>query len=76
MTLSSVLYWLPSQVLFFYVEEQKIVRWFQIMRIWRVINQLKATVIMHSSHNCNNRIVCGSIVPVNQDSLLQFSRLF
>ena len=43
---------LPSQVVF-YVGEQKIVRWCQIRRIWRVINQLQATVV-HSSH-CNHR---------------------
>ena len=49
-------------------------RWCQIRRIWRVINQFKATV-MHSSH-CNHRLVCRSIVLVKRDSLRQFSRLF
>ena len=56
------------------VAEQKIVRWCQIRRIWRVINQFKATVT-HSSH-CNHIRVCRSIVLVKQDSLHQFSRPF
>ena len=58
---------------FFHVGEQNIVRWCQIRRIWRVINQFKATV-MHSSH-CNHRLVCRSIVLVKQNSLHLFSRL-
>ena len=49
---------------FFHVGEQKIVRWCQIRRIWRVINQFIAT-ITHSSH-CNHRLL------VKQDSLRQF----
>ena len=57
---------LPNQV-FFYVGEQKIVRWCQIRRIWRAINQFKATVT-HKSHY-NHRFVCRSIVLVKQDSL-------
>ena len=40
---------LPSQVFFFHVGEQKIVRWCQIRRIWRVVYQFKAAVT-HSSH--------------------------
>ena len=52
---------LCSQV-FFHVGEQKIVKWCHIRRIWRVINQFKATV-MHSSH-CNHRLVYRSIVLV------------
>ena len=64
---------LPSWV-FFHVGGQKIVRWCQIRRIWRVNNQFKATVT-HSSH-CNHRLVCRSIVLVKQDSLRQFSRPF
>ena len=52
-TTSSIL--CPSQVLF-HVGEQKIVRWCQIRRIWKVINEFKATVT-HSSH-CNHRLVC------------------
>ena len=65
---------LPCQVFFHDVGEQKTVRWCQVRRIWRVINQFKATV-MHSSH-CNLRLVCRSIVMVKQDSFHQFSRLF
>ena len=61
---------LTSQV-FCHVGEQKIVRWCQIRRLWRVINQFKATV-MHSSH-CNHRLVCRSIVLVKQYCLRQFS---
>ena len=49
-------------------------RWCQIRRIWRVINQFKATV-MHSSH-CKHRLVCMSTVLVKQDSPHQFSRPF
>ena len=64
---------LPIQEIF-HVGEQKIVRWCQIRKIWRVINQFKATVT-HSSH-CNHILVCRSIVLVKQDSLRQFSRLF
>ena len=48
--------------------DHKIVRWSQIRRIWRMINQFKATV-MHSSH-CKHRLVYRSIVLVKQDSLL------
>ena len=33
---------LPSQVFFFHVGEQKIVRWCQIRRIWRVIKSSKS----------------------------------
>ena len=65
---------LPNQVCFCHVGEQKIVRWCQIRRLWRVINQFKAT-FMHNSH-CNHRLVCRSIVLVKQDSIHQFSRLF
>ena len=50
------------------------VRWCQIRRIWRVINQLKPTVT-YSSH-CNPKPVCRSIVLVKQDSLRQISRPF
>ena len=66
---------LHSQV-FFHVGEQKIVRWYQIRRIWIVMNQFKATV-MHISH-CSHRLVCRSIVLVlvKLDSLCQFSRPF
>ena len=56
-----------SQPSVFDVGEQKIVRWHQIRRIWRMINQIKATV-KHSSH-CNHRCGCRSIVLVKQDSL-------
>ena len=63
---------LPSRV-FFHVGEQKIVRWCQIWRIWR-INQVKATVT-HSSH-CNHRLLHRSIDLVKLDSLRQFSRSF
>ena len=49
-------------------------RWYQIRRLWRVINQFKATVT-HSSH-CKHRLVCRSIVLVKQDSLHQFARTF
>ena len=63
MTSSSIPILIPSQV-FFHLGKQ-------IRSIWRVINQLKATV-MHSSH-CNHRLVCRSIV---LDSLRQFSRPF
>ena len=62
---------LPSQELFFsgYGTEN---RWCQIRRIWRVINQFKATV-MNSSH-CKHRLVCMSTVLVlKQDSPHQFS---
>ena len=59
---------------FFHVGEQKIVRWCQIRKIWREINQFKA-IVMHSSH-CNHRLVCRSIVLVKQDSVHQFSRPF
>ena len=58
----------------FHVGEQKIIRWCQLWRIWRVINQCKATVT-HSSL-CNHRLVCRSIVLVKLDSLCQFSRPF
>ena len=50
------------------------VRWCQIRRIWRVINQFKATVT-HSSRR-NHRLVCRSIVLVKQDSLRHFFRPF
>ena len=60
---------LPSQV-FFHVGEHKIVRWCQIRRIYRVINQFKIT-FTHSSH-CNHRLACRSIVLVIQDSLRRF----
>ena len=63
-----------SQPRVFHIGEQKIVRWCQVRRIWRVINQFKATVL-HSSH-CNHRLMCRSIVLVKQDSLHQFSRPF
>ena len=46
---------LPSGV-FFHFGEQKTVRLCQIRRIWRVINQFKATVT-HSSH-CTHRLMC------------------
>ena len=59
-----------QSVVFFQVGEQKIVRWCQTRRIWKVINQFKAKVT-HSSH-CNHRLVCRSIVLVKQDSLCQF----
>ena len=59
-----------SQPSLFHDGEQKIVRWCQIRRIWRIINQFKAT-FTHSSH-CNHRLVCRSIVLVKQDSLRQF----
>ena len=64
---------LPSLV-FFHVGKHKIVRWCQIRRTQRLINQLKAT-FMHSSH-CNHRLVCRSIVLVIPDFLLQFFRPF
>ena len=54
---------LPSCV-FFHIGEQKISRWCQIRRIWRVINQFKATV-MHSSY-FNHRLVCRSIILANK----------
>ena len=70
MTSSPVRYCFPAKCCFFInIREQKIVRWCQIRKIWRVINQFKATV-MHSSH-CNHRLVCMSIVLVKQDSLRQ-----
>ena len=53
---------------------KKIVKWCQIRRKWKVINQFKATV-MHSSH-CNHWLVCRSSVLAKQDSLRQFSRSF
>ena len=59
---------------FFHVGEQKMVRWCEIRRIRREINQFKATVT-HSSH-CNHRLVCRNIIQVKQDSLRQFSRPF
>ena len=46
-TSSSVRYCFPAKKI--HVGEQKIVRWCQIRRIWREINQFKATV-RHSSH--------------------------
>ena len=72
-TSSSVRYCFPAFGLevFFHVGEQKKVRWYQIRRMWRVINKSKATVT-HSSH-CNHRLVCRRIVLVKQDSLCQFS---
>ena len=60
--------------IFFILRIQKIVRWFQIKRIWRMINQFKAKVT-HSSH-CNHNRVCRSIVLVEQNSLRHFSRPF
>ena len=57
---------------FFNVGERKIVRWCQIRRIWRVIDQSPVSV-KHISH-CNHRLVCRSIVLVKQDSLRQFSK--
>ena len=65
---------IASQPSDFHVGEHKIVRWCQIGRMWRVINQFKATV-MHNSH-CNHRLVCRSIVLVKRDSLRQFSKPF
>ena len=65
---------LPSQVFFSCWGNRKIVRWCQIRRIWRVINQFKPTV-KHNSH-CNHRFVCRSIVLVKQVSFHQFSRPF
>ena len=56
---------------FFHVGVQKIVKWCQIRRIWRVINQFNATVT-HSSH-CNHRLVRKSIVLY---SLRRFSKPF
>ena len=66
----------PSGGFFFFFGggEQKIVRWCQIRRIWRVIKQFIDTV-MHSRH-CNHRLVCRSIVLVKQDSLCQFSKYY
>ena len=61
---------LSRRMIFVHVGEQKIVRWCQIRRLWRVINQFKATVTP-SSH-CSHRLVCRSIVLVKQDSLRQF----
>ena len=68
MTSSSVRYCFPAKC-FIRVGEQKIVRWCQIRRVWRVINQFKDTVT-HSSHY-NHKLVCRSIVLVKQDSLRQ-----
>ena len=67
MTSSSVRYCFPAKCFVFMLGEQEIIRWCQIRKIWRVINQFKATV-MHSSH-CNHRLVHRSIVLVKQDSL-------
>ena len=58
-----------QQSIFCQVGEQKIVRWCQIRRVGRGINQFKAT-ITHSSH-CYYRLACRSIVLVKQDSLRQ-----
>ena len=53
-----------SQVLLFvHVGGQKTVRWYQIRRIWRVINHFKATVTYNTQY-CNHRLVCRSIVLV------------
>ena len=62
---------LPSMCFFHVKREQKLVRWCQIMIIWRAINQFKATVT-HSSHS-NHKLVSRSIVLVKQDSLRQYS---
>ena len=72
MTSSLVWYWFPAKCFFFMLVNRN--RWCQLRRIWRVINQFKATV-MHSSH-CNHRLVGRSIVLVKQDSFCQFSRPF
>ena len=56
MTSSSVRYCLPAIRVFFHVGEQEIVRWCQIRRIWRVINQFEATVTHRS--NYNHRSIC------------------
>ena len=61
-----------SSKMFFQVWEQKIIRWCQIRRIWRVINQFKASII-HSGH-CNQRLVSRSIVLMKQDTFCQLSR--
>ena len=49
---------------------QKIISWCQSSRRWRVINQFRETV-MPNSH-CYYRLVCRSIVLVEQDSLRPF----
>ena len=75
MTSSLARFCFPAKCCFFFhVGGKKTVRWCQIRRIWRVINQFKVTVT-HSSH-CNHILVCRSIVLLKQDSLRQFSRLF
>ena len=74
MTSSLIRYCFPVTQVLFHVGERKIVRWCQIRKIWRVINQFKATVT-HNSH-WNHRLVCRSIVLVTRDSLRQFSGRF
>ena len=74
MTSLSIWNYFPAKCFFVHVGEQKIVRWCQIRKIWRLINQFKATATL-SSH-CNHRLVCRSIVLVKQDSPCQFSRQF
>ena len=49
---------LPSQVFFFHVEEQKVVRWCQIRRIWRMVNQFKATVV-HTQQPLQTTDLCA-----------------
>ena len=74
MVSSSVQYCFPAKF-FFHVGEQKIVRWCQIRRIWRVINQFKATVT-HNSH-CNHRLVCRRALSLwNKTPFVSSSRPF
>ena len=71
MTLSLVRYCFPAKC-FIMLGEQNSAK--SLRKIWRVINQFKAT-ITHSSH-CNHKLVYRSIALVKQESFRLFSMPF